>query len=181
MGDPVLKAFRRVDEEATNSTNPDQIPRIFEALGDDELATGTHKFYNEISNDELKWACSKLAGAGVEVDGSVSYSSLKNFIEAQDVPVHAGKPPTNLVSCLLDMKIEACLTSVAAMDYVWSPRTWRVKIGEEFGLPSAREGSKGSKDAKKDKKKEKKEKDDKKTKKEDEEVEDAAAEGEESE
>jgi len=142
--DPVLKAFRRVDQEATNVCSADQWKVFMKALGDDELQQGTHKFYSEASDAELDWVRGQLGQAGVEQDGNMEYTAIKNFIEAEDIAVAAGNPPTNSVSCQLSMKIENCLAGVKKMDSIWSPRTWRTKLGEEFGSPGGAGSARGS-------------------------------------
>lgn len=135
--DPVLKAFRRFDPEALNSCSADEFKSFLSALGEDELESGTHKFYSEVSDVEVDWTREKLGQAGVEQGGNISYTDIKNFIEAADVPVvvSAGKAPTNLVSCLLAMKIESRVNGLKNCEVMFSPRTWRSKLGEEFGSP----------------------------------------------
>lgn len=153
--DPVLKAFRRFDQEATNACSADDLKGFFSALGEDELEQGTHKFYSEVSEAELDFTRGKLGDAGVEQGGSMAYAELKNFIEAADVPALPGKPPTNLVSCLLDLTIESRLSGLNTMEVMFSPRTWRSKLGEEFGSPggaSPRASPRGGKKSPRDKK-----------------------------
>lgn len=140
--DPVLKAFRRFDEAATNSCSVDQLTPLFRALGDDELGQGTHVFYNDVTDAELDWTRTKLASAGVEQDGSITYTGIKTFIEAQDVSVLAGSAPANLVSCLMVMKIESRLSSLgSSLRTPWSPRTWRAKLDAEFGGSGSPKGA----------------------------------------
>merc|ERR1719183_1508975 len=74
----------------------------------------------------------------------MTYDALKTFIEACDVSVLPGKPPTNLVGCLTDMKLEQRLKGLSSMEVMWSPRTWRSKITEEFGSPGGASPKGGS-------------------------------------
>jgi len=158
--DPVLKAFRRFDDQGTNSCSADELKAFFRALGDDELQLGTHTFYNEVSDEELDMTRAKLSQVGLEIDGNMDFANLKTFIEAGDVSVLTGKLPTNLASCLTVMKIEQRLSSLSNMEVMWSPRTWRAKLTEEFGSPGQSSRGKdspkgpgsGRKSVKKDKK-----------------------------
>jgi len=142
--DPVLKAFRRFDDQVTNSCSAEEFKGVVRALGEDELQVGTHVFYSEASDEELDWTRGKLSQVGIELDGQMTYDALKTFIEASDVSVLPGKPPTNLVGCLTDMKIEQRLKGLSSMEVMWSPRTWRSKITEEFGSPGGASPKGGS-------------------------------------
>merc|ERR1719182_21260 len=82
----------------------------------------------------------------------MEYTAIKNFIEAEDIAVAAGNPPTNFVSCQLSMKIENCLAGVKKMESIWRPRTWRTKLGEEFGSPGGAGSARGSASPKGDRK-----------------------------
>jgi len=132
--DPVLKAFRRFDEQATNSCSADKLKDLFRALGDDELQLGTHTFYNEVPDKELKMVRSKLSEVGLEIDGNMDFDNLKTFLESADLSDLPGQQPTNLAGCLAVDKIEQRLSSFTVkMAVIWSPRTWRTKLSEEFG------------------------------------------------
>merc|ERR1712014_258307 len=62
---PVLKAFRKFDEEMTNSTAASNFGPIFQALGEDELEVGTHKFYADIAPEEVEYLSGQLPSLGV--------------------------------------------------------------------------------------------------------------------
>jgi len=147
--DPVLKAFRRFDEERTNACASDNLKGIFEALGEDELEVGTHKYYSEVTEDEINFAQGKMESAGAVSDGALQYDGLKTFIEDSDVQTLAGKEPTNLVSCLMALRIDTWF-SEGTVDTVYSPRTWRGKLGEEFGESGAKKGGKSKRSSKAD-------------------------------
>lgn len=143
--DPVLKAFRRFDEQATNSCRADVLKDLFRALGDDELQLGTHAFYNEVSDKELDMTRSKLSEVGLEIDGTMDFENLKIFLEAADLSDLPGEMPKNLASCLAVNKIEQRISNLTKVEVIWSPRTWRTKLTEEFGSPGSPKGIKSPK------------------------------------
>merc|ERR1712048_785857 len=158
--DPVLKAFRRYDEAMTNVTSLDNLSGFISALLDDELELGTHKFYSELTEDDVSYLTEKADKVGLAKDGDMSYEGVKEFLEADEVKTDAGKAATNLVSCLLVRRIDTFFKSSDVID-IYSPRSWRERLdemnAEMLRKPSSKKSgsrSKGSESPKKTQKKE---------------------------
>merc|ERR1712032_983635 len=134
--DPVLKAFRRVDEGRTNLCGASELKSIFAALGEDELEVNTHKFYADVSEADLDFVGGQLSNVGVEADGQLKFNRFKAFLEEPDVPTVVGKAPSSLIGCLTQMRVESWLTS-GDVDNLYSPRSWRARIDEREDKVSA--------------------------------------------
>merc|ERR1712190_412090 len=97
--DPVLKAFRKLDEDMTNRVATSDMRSLFDALGEDELQVKTHTFYSEVSDTEVGWLSRQVQLIGMEDSGQITFDDFKAFIEMKDVEEVAGKQPKNLVGC----------------------------------------------------------------------------------
>merc|ERR1712187_194078 len=127
---PILKAFRRFDEEMTNATSEANFAGMFQAMGDDELEVGTHKFYAEIAPEEVEYLSGSLSSLGVSSGGQFTYDKYKRFIEDTVVPTEVGKGPTNMITALLAKRLDRWRDKGNVVE-IWSPRTCRARLAGE--------------------------------------------------
>merc|ERR1712187_828813 len=127
---PVLKAFRKFDEGMTNSTSEANFAGLFQALGEDELEVGTHKFYADIAPEEVEYLSSSLSNLGVSSDGQLTYEKYKLFIEDAAVSTEVGQAPSNMISALLANRMDRWKSNFDVSE-LWSPRTCRARVAGE--------------------------------------------------